>query len=59
MKRSKVIVISRVKEIEKLDLNLEEVEVYYNSDNSDFYRFTPTNKLDSIKDIDTTFAAVI
>ena len=33
MKRLRVIVITRIKEINKLDLNLEEVEVRFSSDN--------------------------
>ena len=39
-----VIIISRVKEIDKLDLNLEELEVYYNSNTLDFRRFSFSSK---------------
>ena len=42
-----------------LDLNLEEVEVYYISDNLDFYRFTPPSKLTSIEDIDAIYITII
>ena len=59
MERFEVIVISRIKKINKIDINLEEVEVYYNSSNLDFYRFTSSNELVSIKDIDITFAVVL
>ena len=51
--------MSRVKEIDELDLNLKEVEVRYSSDNLDFRGFTSSSELASIEDIDTTFAAVI
>ena len=56
---SKVIVISRIKEINKLDLNSEEVEIRYNSNNLDFRRLTTSNKLDSFENIDITYAVVL
>ena len=48
----------RIKEINKLDLNLEDVEGRHNSDNSDFYKFTPPSKLASIKDLNIIYTTV-
>ena len=45
--------------IDKIDLNIEEVEVYYSSNNLNFYKFTSFYKLAPIEDIDVTYAAVI
>ena len=55
MERPRVIIISRIKEIYKLDLSLEEVEIYYSSNILDFRRFTSPSKLAFIKNIDTTY----
>ena len=55
----RVIVISLIKEINELNLNLEEVEVYYSSNNLELYSFTSFSKIVFIKDIDTTFADVL
>ena len=58
MERLEVIVISRNKEINKLDLKLEEVEDYYSSDNSIFRKFISPSKLAPIKDINIIYIAV-
>ena len=59
MERSRVIIISRIKEISKLYLNLEEIEDYYNSNNSIFYRFTSPSKLASIEDINIVYNTIL
>ena len=51
--------ISRIKEINNLDLNLEEIEIYFDSNNLGFYRFTSSSKLVFNKNIDTTFDAIL
>ena len=48
-----------MKVINKLDLNLEEVEVYYYNNNFDFYRFTSSNKIVFIIILDIIFIVVL
>ena len=59
MERFRVIIIPRIRENNELNLNLEEVEISFNSNNLDFYRFTLSNKLALIENIIATYDTII